>query len=80
MPVRKIIYRTDDGTKFIGWVITYENKYWLVPEWREGLAKGTSSPARIICLDGLPLGKRTNLIFRKRQPNRLWKSLAAMPR
>jgi hypothetical protein len=54
--VRKIVYvREDDDHALIGHVIEYEGKLWLVPEWLEGPTPGTRSPARIICLDGLPL-------------------------
>ena|ERR1700691_3051887 len=53
MAVRKLLFRTEDGSPFIGDVIAYEDDFWLVPEWLEGPTKGTLCPARIICLRGL---------------------------
>ena len=58
MAVRRALYvREDDGQEFIGHVVEYERKLWLVPEWLAGPTKGTLSPARIICTDGLSLTK-----------------------
>jgi hypothetical protein len=54
MAVRKLLFRTEDGSSFIGDVIEYQDEFWLVPEWLEGPTKGTLCPARIICLSGLP--------------------------
>jgi hypothetical protein len=54
MAVRKLLFRTEDGSPFIGDVIEYEDDFWLVPEWLEGPTKGTLCPARIICLRDLP--------------------------
>jgi hypothetical protein len=49
--------RKEDGQEFIGSIIEYEGKLWLVPEWLEGPTAGTRCPARIICTDGLSLTK-----------------------
>jgi len=58
MAVRKVLFlKEDGGALFLGDVIEYEGKLWLVPEWLSGPTKGTECPARIICLDGLPLSK-----------------------
>lgn len=58
MGVRTILfYKEGTGTPFIGHVIEHEGKSWLVPEWNRGPTQGTSCPARIVCLDGLPLSK-----------------------
>lgn len=58
MTVRKIIFLQEDGgTLLLGDVIEHERTWWLVPGWLEGPTKGTLCPARIICLDGLPLSK-----------------------
>lgn len=58
MALRKPIFQTlEGGGLFIGDIIEYEGKLWLVPEWRAGPTKGTARPARIICLDGMPLSK-----------------------
>lgn len=41
--------------------IEYEDKLWLVPEWIDGVPeKGYSKPARIICLEYMPLAERGN--------------------
>jgi len=55
MEFRKLLYRTEDGSPFIGPVIDYEDDFWLVPEWLDGPTKGTVRPARIICLRDLPI-------------------------
>jgi hypothetical protein len=56
--VRKIAFlKADGGSLFIGDAIEHEGKLWLVPEWLEGPTKGTECPARIVCLDGMPLNK-----------------------
>lgn len=58
MAVRKLIFQTlEGGGLFIGDVIEHQGKLWLVPEWLAGPTKGTARPARIICLEGLPLSK-----------------------
>jgi|SRR6266404_2171903 len=58
MAVRKIIFmKEEDGSLLLGDIIEYEQKLWLVPEWLAGPTAGTESPARIICLDGMPLSK-----------------------
>jgi hypothetical protein len=60
MALRKLIFQTlEGGGLFIGDVIEHQGKLWLVPEWLAGPTKGTARPARIICLDGLPLSKRS---------------------
>jgi hypothetical protein len=55
MAVRKLFFRTEYGSPFIGDVIEHEDDFWLVPEWLEGPTKRTLRPARIICLRGLPV-------------------------
>lgn len=56
MAVRKILFmKEDDGSLFVGDVIEHEQKLWLVPEWLPGSTSGTERPARIVCLDDLPL-------------------------
>jgi hypothetical protein len=55
MAIRTILYWVQGGGLAEGHVIEYEEKLWLVPSWLEGPSAGTRCPARIICLDGLPL-------------------------
>ena len=58
MAVRKVVFmKADGGSLFLGDVIEHEGKLWLVPEWLPGPSAGIERPARIVCLDGLPLGK-----------------------
>jgi hypothetical protein len=57
MPARKTLYtREDDGMPLVGHVIEHDRKQWLVPSWLPGSTEGSSCPARIICLVGLPFG------------------------
>jgi hypothetical protein len=49
--------REDDGQTFIGLLVEYEGKIWLVPEWLKGPTENILYPARIICTDGLSLTK-----------------------
>src|ERR1700719_3470016 len=55
-PRRVMYFHEDDGVPRYAWVIRYEKKLWLVPQWDIGPTEGTLSPARIICLFGLPVG------------------------
>jgi hypothetical protein len=58
MAGRKVVFMKEDGgSLLLGDVIEYEGKLWLVPEWLAGPTAGTEVPARIICLDGMPLRK-----------------------
>jgi hypothetical protein len=58
MAVRKIVFqRQDDSVLLLGDVIEHDKKLWLVPEWLEGPTEGTQRPARIICLDGMPISE-----------------------
>jgi len=57
--VRKMLYQQeDDGQLFIGWVIEYEQKLWLVPQWLPPIVEGVSTPARIISLSDFALDSR----------------------
>src|ERR1700730_6943792 len=55
--LKTLVMREDDGALIAADTIEYEGKLWIVTEWLEGPTKGTEWPARIICLDGLPLGR-----------------------
>jgi hypothetical protein len=57
MTRRVLFAKEDDGSFLLRDVIEYEGKLWLVPEWSAGPTAATEMPARIICLDGMPLRK-----------------------
>lgn len=57
MARRVVFVKEDDGSLLLRDVIEYVGKLWLVPEWLAGPTAATEIPARIICLDGMPLGK-----------------------
>jgi hypothetical protein len=54
---KTLILRHEDNAILAVDTIEYKGKLWIVPEWLAGPTKGTEWPARIICLDGLPLVK-----------------------
>jgi hypothetical protein len=54
---RTLVQQSDDGALYSVDTIEFEGKLWLVPEWLKGPAEGTETPARIICLYGLPTEK-----------------------
>jgi hypothetical protein len=54
---KTLILRREDSMPLRVDTIEHRGKWWIVPEWLAGQTKGTARPARIICLDGLSLGK-----------------------
>jgi hypothetical protein len=55
--LKTLIWIVEDGSIVACDTIRYQGKLWLVPEWLKDPATGIEHPARIICMDGLPLGK-----------------------
>jgi hypothetical protein len=53
--LKTVVMCADTGTLFAADTIEYDGKLWIVTAWLQGPTKGTECPARIICLDGLPL-------------------------
>lgn len=53
MAIYRCTFATKDGIYTVD-VIEHAGEFWLVPEWIDNLAKGTSSPARIIRLNSVP--------------------------
>jgi hypothetical protein len=55
-----VILVLDDRSFVLGDAIMYQDKLWLVPEWRVEPATETERPTRIIELHGLPVQKAGN--------------------
>jgi hypothetical protein len=58
MAMKRLLFlKEEGGIPFIGDVIEYQNKLWLVSGWIAGPTAGIECPERIVCLDGLRLDK-----------------------